>query len=96
MRGLFVLGRISKKLLFYAYSKSGFELPSIYTYLGVLTDEEVYNTGLEGCHIHIVKGKNSFTDFYLYKKRQPLDTLLYFRNSIIITNSSNIIRYNTT
>ena len=50
------------------------ELPDGYTYLGELTKEEAYTTGLEGCKMFVVAELNSIPDFYLYQEcGTPID-----------------------
>ena len=50
------------------------ELPEGYTYLGELTKDQAYTTGLEGCKIYAVAELDSLHDFYLYQEcGTPID-----------------------
>lgn len=44
------------------------ELPDGYVYIGELTEDEAYNTGLAGCKMYADSEKESMSDFYLYQE----------------------------
>ena len=44
------------------------ELPKGYSYIGVLSEENANDTGLEGCKMYAEVSKNSFENFYLYQE----------------------------
>lgn len=44
------------------------ELPEEYVYIGELTDDEAYNTGLAGCKMYANSDKERMCDFYLYQE----------------------------
>lgn len=53
---------------FYAPNMPVNELPDAYVYIGVLSEDAANGTGLEGCKMYAIKGKDSFCDFYLYQE----------------------------
>lgn len=53
---------------FYAPNMPVNELPDGYEYIGVLSKDAANGTGLDGCKMYAIKGKDSFLDFYLYQE----------------------------
>ena len=53
---------------FYAPNMPVNELPDGYEYIGVLSKDAANGTGLDGCKMYAIKGKDSFRDFYLYQE----------------------------
>lgn len=50
------------------------ELPDGYEYIDDLPKEAANDTGLEGCHMYVIKETDSLSDFYLYQEcGTPID-----------------------
>ena len=53
---------------FYAPNMPVNDLPEGYEYIGVLSEDAANGTGLEGCKMYAIKGKDDLLDFYLYQE----------------------------